>query len=185
MSGYVAERRDPRKTAGGLLPLVVALVAASLACWWLLGAPTSVRGDHRLVLSISVGSASSEQAAAGPACAEIQVGQVFPVDVRVENVTDLRVFELRVTYDSSVLSLEEADFDHFLVSTPPHGQIFPSFFLEETADSYFLAAADQKGSADSGSGVLARLQMRAISEGMSVIGIQTEPTVYGPRLQNA
>ena len=184
MSGYVTERRYPRKTAGGRLPLVAALVSASLACWLMLGAPTSARGDHGPILSISVGSASSQQAAAGPACAEIQVGEVFPVDVRVENVLELRVFELRVTYDSSVLSLEEADFDHFLVSTPPFGQIFPSFFLEEKAGRYFLAAANSQGSPDTGSGVLARLQMRAIGEGMGEIGIQTEPTVFGPRLQN-
>lgn len=144
--------------------------------------PSAGAASEDITLSVHVGSASSPLAPAGAACAELQVGQEFPVDVRVDNVHDLIAWELRVSYDSTIVTLEEADFEHFLVSTPPNGQIFPSLFEAETDNSHFLAAAETRGSADSGSGVLVRLRMRAVGVGTSEISIRTDPTVYGPRL---
>lgn len=164
--------------------LVFPALATALAVIVALSGGAAGAESDDVALTVQVGNTGSQPAPAGVSCAEVSVGQIFPVDLRVENADNLIAYELRVTYDSSVLFLEEADFDHFLVSTPPYGQIFPSLFEAETADSYFLAAAETRGTADSGSGVLARLQMRAITEGVSEIGIQTEPAVYGPRLTN-
>lgn len=157
---------------------VVAAVALGLA----IGNPTAGAADGEIVLDVRVGTAGPQLALAESACAEIQIGQVFLVDVRVENVDDLIAFELSISYDGTILAMESANFEHFLVSTSPNGQIFPSLFEPESADSYFLAAANTQGSPDSGSGVLARLEMRAIGEGTSEISIQTDPTVFGPRL---
>ncbi len=164
--------------------LVFPALATALAVIIALSAGAAGAESDDVALTVQVGNTGSQPAPAGVSCAEVSVGQVFTVDLRVENADNLIAYELRVTYDSSVLSLEKADFNHFLVSTPPYGQVFPSLFVAETADSHFLAAAETRGTADSGSGVLARLQMRAITEGMSEIGIQTKPAVYGPRLTN-
>jgi len=160
------------------------VLLAALGIGFAIGSPPTGAANGSMSLSIRVG-ASSQVAAASAVCAEILVGEEFPVDVRVENVQNLMAYELRVTYDSAVLSLEEADYNQFLVSTPPNGAIFPSLFEQETAGSYFLAAAETRGGADSGSGVLARLKMRAIGPGVSEISIQTEPAVYGPRLADS
>ena len=116
----------------------LALVSA-LALFFAVTAPTTGAASEEVVLTISLGGTGLQLSTTGSACAELQVGQVFPVDVRVENVDDLMAYELRVIYDGTVLALEEADFEHFLVSTPPNGQIFPSLFEAESADSYFLA----------------------------------------------
>ena len=181
-------RRDRWFTSLGIAGKTNVLLAMAVALVLVIaiGSQSAGAAGDDVILTIQVGDEGSAPTAAGHlSCAEVSVGDVFPVNVWVENVSELKAYELRVTYDSSVLSLEDVDFDHFLLSTPPDGQIFPSLFEWETADSYFLAAAETRGSADSGSGALARLQMRAIGKGMGEIGIQTDPAVYGPRLTNS
>lgn len=114
-------------------------------------------------------------------CASHDVGDEFTVDLIVNNVSDLRTFELRVEYDEDILSVVGADFNQFLISTPPNGSIFPALQEVERPGRYFLAAVEVQGSADSGSGVIARVTFEALDDGVSPIEIAGS-SPFGPRL---
>ena len=66
-------------------------------------------------------------------CASYDRGDQFQVDVFVNNVESLRSWELRVDYNADVVTLLSADYNHFLVSTPPGGQVFPSLLDQESS----------------------------------------------------
>ncbi len=113
-------------------------------------------------------------------CIEVDVGDEFTIDIFVSNAQALTAWELRVNYNPDLVAIEEADFNHFLVSQG--GNIFPSLFEHESAGRHFLAAVDIKGPAESGSGTLARLRLRGLNEGVSSISIARTPSYFGPRL---
>lgn len=127
---------------------------------------------------------ASRVAAVHP-CTEVAVGDVFTADIWVSNVQKLMAWELRLDYDSSLVNLENADFNQFLVSTAPAGSIFPSLMDAETPNRYFLAAAEFNGTPDSGSGVLARLSLKAVGKGLGTVSIAASPSYLGPRLTAA
>jgi len=118
-------------------------------------------------------------------CASYEVGDQFPVDIIVNNVANLRSFELRVDYDEDILSVLAVDFAQFLVSTPPGGNVFPTLNEVEVPGRYFLAAAELQGTPDTGSGVLVKVTFEAIGEGISPVEVADSPAYAGPRLSGA
>lgn len=166
------------------MTFLLALIAA-LAFGLALGGRSVSAQEDDVFLAIRVGSSNSQLTSVGSACAEIQIGEEFPVDVYIDNVSGLRSFEIRVTYDDSVLAMESADFQHFLLSTPPSGQVLPALFESEAPNRYYLGAAEINGTPDSGSGVLARLTMTAVGAGIGDIGISAAPSIFGPQLSDA
>ena len=121
-------------------------------------------------------------------CVEVQVGDLFPLDVFVRDAHELRAFELRFDFDPGIIQIVDPGFNMFLLSTAPVGKIFPSLFEVDNISAghpYFLAAAEFRGTPDSGSGVLARLTMEALAPGRSPVTIVTEPSFFSPRLTDA
>ncbi len=115
-------------------------------------------------------------------CAAVNVGDRFTVDIFARDVQRLEAWELRFAYDHRVVEVVDHDYGMFLLSTAPGGSIFPSLFDTETPDRYFLAAAEFSGTADSGSGVLARITLHAVAHGMSPAQVVVDPGYFAPNL---
>jgi Cohesin domain len=160
----------------------IAGIAAALVTS--LGEAGRTSAETSSMLGFDVRPDSNEPASLGrlETCASADMGETFSVDVFVNNVSDLTKWELRVGYDARVLQLQEANYNFFLGSTPPGGNIFPTLFDAESDGRYFLAAAEVQGAPDSGSGVLARLTLKAVGEGDSDLSIVHSPAVLGPQL---
>jgi hypothetical protein len=114
-------------------------------------------------------------------CTEVQPGDDFAADLVVTNLDSLKAWELRVQFDPAVVSLESADYNFFLGKTGGH--IFP-LFEQEKPGQMFLAAAEAQFQ-HSGSGILARLHLKALASGASSLTIMSSPTYFSPRLTDA
>ena len=132
------------------------------------------------MIGIDVIPDTNQPSSLGELCASADSGDLFAVDVFINNVDALTKWEARVEYDSDVLSLEEVDYNHFLVGSG--GSVFPSLFELESDGRHFMAAAEFQTAPDSGSGTLARLTMRAVDEGRTTIRVVNTPGYLGPQL---
>ena len=164
--------------AASLLGLASALAALGLI--FTVGRQASAAGD--VMIGIDMTPGASESSAGIATCAAVQPGDTFDADVFISNAQSLVEFELRVDFNPDVVSLESADYGYFL--TQSGGQILGPLFDTEKPGRKFLAASEPSHP-DSGSGVLARLHLLALSEGTSPLTITSTPTVYGPRLYAA
>ncbi|MBI2914196.1 MAG: hypothetical protein HYY03_09805 [Chloroflexi bacterium] len=149
--------------------------------------PAAGRAQGATTLGVDVVADTNSAASLGTpqSCLEVSVGDSFPVDIYITNAQGLRAWELRFGFDHNVLQIVDQDYSKFLLSTDPKGSIFPSLFVGETADRYFLAAHEFRGTPDTGSGVLARLTMQAVAHGKSPVKIVIDPSYFRPRLTDA
>ena len=183
------EKIDPmtlKKTEGAVSPLP----EVAGACFrGINGRPSRGAGKHpggeaqsSSMIGIDVIPDTNQPSSLGEleTCASADSGDLFAVDVFINNVDALTKWEARVEYDSDVLSLEEVDYNHFLVGSG--GSVFPSLFELESDGRHFMAAAEFQTAPDSGSGTLARLTMRAVDEGRTTIRVVNTPGYLGPQL---
>ena len=106
-------------------------------------------------------------------CKRVEVGDTFAIDVYITDVTGLQGWELRLNFDSLLLTLTGEDTQYILNGFP--------LADKESAGQYFFGVA---GTAPvSGSGVLVRITFQAVSNGSSALHIRTDAP-YAPRLNN-
>jgi hypothetical protein len=169
-------REGGRHATAFLLGLASAFAALGLILT--AGRQASAAGDVMIGINMTPG----ESPAGIATCAAVQPGDTFYADIFISNAQSLVAWELRVDFNPNVVSIQSADYGFFL--TQSGGQILGSLFDEEKPGRKFLAASEPSHP-DSGSGVLARLQLLAVSAGTSPLTITSAPTVYGPRLTAA
>lgn len=107
-------------------------------------------------------------------CAAASNGETFNLDVVIKGVQNLLAWEALVTYDPSILRVDDRNVKLFL-NGDGGSQVFDSSQqTPNTTGSYGVAAVDQSDPVkpDSGDGVLVRLTMTAIGTGTSVISLQ-------------
>lgn len=106
-------------------------------------------------------------------CASAQEGDTFDIDLVIENVTDLLAWELLISYDPDVLEIRDKDATLFLGANSGSDVIDLSEATPDGNGLYLLQSFDaaEPDSPDSGSGVLARLQLKAIGSGISPLTI--------------
>lgn len=159
-------------------------LSAALLLWLMASASVSSQSTMMLGVDVSPGANHASSVGAIETCVSHDVGDEFAIDVFVNNVIGLTSFDLRLAYDSDVVQVTDADFNFFLVSTPPGGNVFPILFESELPGRQFIAAAEFQGPADSGSGVLARVSLAAVGKGTSDVSVVTSPVVLGPLLSS-
>ncbi len=123
-------------------------------------------------------------------CTAVSVGDIFPMDVFVDNVNDLLAWEVYVQYDRSYLEILDRDVALFLESATNSNVVNVSDPLPSHSGLYRLAAADiaTPAALESGSGVLARLTFQAKTRGSTPVSLAyldyDDDGVYdvGPRL---
>ena len=169
------------------MPFALPLLLALFLTAGLLLDPNSASAEGPTSLGLDLASDGNTGTFVGDVqnCLNVDLGDFFPLDVFVKNAHSVRAWELRFAFDNQLLRIVDHDFEHFLLSTAPSGSIFPSLFEVERSNRYFLAAAEFRGTPDSGSGVLVRLTMEAIAPGRSPVIVVTEPSFLAPRLTDA
>ena len=139
-----------RKLSGPRMPAVIGLVALCLVL-----APVSgVKGQTSATLSFS------------PATATLYLNAVntIELDLQISGAVDLQGFELTLTYDPEVVSLD---------SWAQGGMLSPTavFVNTHTPGSLRLAIVQLGGTPPSGDGTLLRLSFRGVGVGTSAIQI--------------
>jgi len=106
-------------------------------------------------------------------CVSVSEGSTFQVDIFVTDVTDLLAWETNLTYDVKVIDILDRDVMMFQ-DADPGSQVFDaSEGLPDLDGWYRVAAADiaEPPTPERGSGVLARLSLKAVAPGISSISL--------------
>ena len=106
-------------------------------------------------------------------CAAADVGDVFTVDVVIEDVEDLLAFESTIAYDPEVLSVADRDVELFLDSEDGSQVVDTSAQVPDDSGQYTAGGVDTADplSPESGSGILVRLTMEAVADGTSTLSV--------------
>ncbi|MDP2949127.1 MAG: cohesin domain-containing protein [Chloroflexota bacterium] len=153
-----------------VMALVGLLLTLTLVAWGALGGS---RADAQGGLEVGVDANPSGNSATSlgsiESCISVRNGETFSVDIFVANVKDLLGWEAYFVYDPSILQVVGRNVRMFQASSPGSNLFDASEGLPDDDGRYRLGAADiaEPPSPDSGSGVLARLTLKALSAGVS------------------
>lgn len=121
-------------------------------------------------------------------CVRVDAGETVDISLYISDVSELLAWEIYFAYDRHLLEVIGRDVRVFL-SEGPNSNVFDfSDPVPNSTGVYRLAAADVAlgGFAESGSGRLATITLRAIAEGISPAAIYRSETLpLGPRLTAA
>ena len=106
-------------------------------------------------------------------CRAVANRETFEVDLLINDVEELLAWQGYFTFDPSVLNLTAVDVELFQAANENSSIVDLSpQSLPDTDGSFFIAAADVGDRAeDRGSGVLARLTLKAVGSGTSAIAL--------------
>lgn len=125
-------------------------------------------------LAVDAGIEGNEPDAVGPIedCFQADAGDEFQMDVVVENITDLLAWQIYLTYDPAVLTVTDHDVKLFQQANAGSAVFDLSAAVPDNSGRHSLAAFDSADppQPDSGSGVLARVTLRAVGEGGTEVG---------------
>jgi len=125
----------------------------------------------RTSIGVDANPADSTATSLGPidSCVSVSTGDTFDVDIFVTDVTDLLAWEVYFVYDSSIVNIVDHDVEMFQAGNEGSNIFDLSDALPDLDALYQLAAADlaDPPAPDSGSGVLARLTLKAVGPGIS------------------
>jgi hypothetical protein len=150
----------------------IALLALGLALMGLiqLSAPALAQG---LELGIDADPAGNDATTLGPInpCISVRTGDTFTIDIFIQDVKDLLAWELYVGYDPAIVEISKRDVRLFQAANSGSAVFDVSETLPDSDGLYRLAAADTSDPPmpDSGSGVLARLTLKAVAAGISPV----------------
>ena len=169
------------RAGAGLLLLTGALIASAAA------PGTAGRGARTVVAALGPASLSIAN------CTEVDAGDTFDLEVRVNDVSDLVAWEVYFAYDPAVLEVIGKDVRLFLAQSPNSNVFDFSDPVPNSDGLYRLGAADlgMGKTTESGSGALTRLTLRAKAKGVSPAAIYRRdvngdtvidlgPTLTGP-----
>jgi hypothetical protein len=106
-------------------------------------------------------------------CAAAEVGDVFDVDVVVQDIDDLLAFEVPLSYNQDVLKVTDRNVRLFLEASG--GQAFDGSSQTPNDDGAYVSAAVDTSdplSPESGTGVLVRITMEAVAAGNSALTLE-------------
>lgn len=115
---------------------------------------------------VEVKAQSGTQAAISPPAATIPVGSTTTVGVNIYGGEDLNAFDLTITYDPAVVSLESYSAGNYMSN-------LVRFFENKTADSLRVAYVQLDTPGANGDGLLLSLVFKGLVTGSSPITIQS------------
>ncbi len=126
-----------------------------------------------LTLAVDVDPAGNTATSVGTIedCVSVDVDSTFGVDIAVMNVANLLAWEATFVYDSAVLEVVGADVSLFQAANAGSSVIDASEPLPDADGRFFVGGIESGSALDSGSGVLARLTLRAIGPGISAASL--------------
>ena len=101
-------------------------------------------------------------------CVSVSPSATFYVDLFVKNVADLRGFEAQISFNDSLLQVTSRDVQYLLAATPGSSVFdFSDPTSPPSGSRYLFSASDSLHFPETGSGVLGRLGITALSSGTS------------------
>ena len=102
-------------------------------------------------------------------CVQVKTGDTFEVNILVADVTDILAWDVLYAYNSKVVEVTDRDVRQIIEALPNSNVFDLSDPVPNSVGSYRMGAADTGGTdaAESGSGTLATLTLRAKSAGLS------------------
>jgi len=150
--------------------LAGALLAAAMLAAVILHGGESM-AQTRTSIGIDANPAERTATSLGPidSCVSVSTGDTFDVAIFVTDVTDLLAWEVYFVYDGSIVNIVDHDVEMFQAGNEGSNIFDLSEVLPDLDALYQLAAADlaDPPAPDSGSGVLARLTLKAVGPGIS------------------
>jgi hypothetical protein len=124
-----------------------------------------------IAIGIDADPAGNTATSLGPidSCVSVSNGETFQVDLFVTDVVDLLAWEAYFAYDMTIVNVLDRDVEMFQAANPGSNMFDVSESLPDIDGWYRVAAADlaEPPAPDSGSGVLARLTLKAVGPGVS------------------
>ncbi len=160
--------------SGGVLAVALLLLAAGLPSNG--GLPAAAAGNTANAVRIDADPSGNTATSLGgiQTCRQVTTGDTFEVDLIIEDATNLLAFDTALAYDRTVLKVTGRDVNFFL-GTAPGSQVRDESDATPDSDGYYgLRAVDQSHdpvSAETGSGVLARVTFQATSPGLSTLSV--------------
>jgi len=143
-----------------LLALVFAVAAAALQT-----SASMAEGPILLGADANISGNSATSLGTIDGCVSVNTGDTVDLDIFVSDVDELIHWELYLKFDPSNLEVAGADMHMFLDTNSRSSVTTQSIPLSH--GQHFLGAADLRDAPESGSGVLARLTLRAKAPGLS------------------
>jgi hypothetical protein len=102
-------------------------------------------------------------------CISLATSDTFDIDIFITDVVDLLSWEMYFQYNGSVVNITGVNVQMFQAANPGSNVFNASHSPPDTDGVFYVSAAELGGDAavDSGSGVLARLSLRAVGPGVS------------------
>jgi hypothetical protein len=154
--------------------LAGAVLALAAAAGGLLATGYS-SAQEAVTIGVDAESAGNTATSLGPIdpCVSVNVGDTFQVDIFVTNVADLLAWETYLVYDGSIIDLISRDVMMFQAANAGSKVFDVSEGLPDIDSHYRIAAVDlaDPPALDSGSGVLARLTLKAVGPGVSQLSL--------------
>jgi hypothetical protein len=169
-----------RPALTGTLVLSVAALIVAFA----LVAPARAQEGPTLAIDANAEGNTADALAQRDVCIEAATGDTFQVDITAENVTQLSAWEAYMELDTSIVHVLERDVQ-LLLATPPGANPFniSESVPEGEGDDgrYRVGAANisEEPIGVDGSGVLARLTLRAAGPGVTRLSVQPIQTSVG------
>jgi hypothetical protein len=167
--------------------LAASFLAAALGGWILAGGEEATQASPGVIIGVDADPDGNTATSLGSIEASITVacGETFEMDLFIQDVTDLLAWSVYLEYDPSVLRIEGQDVQMFQAANAGSDVRDRSLGDPALADGwgggyYDVAAADvaEPATPDSGSGVLARLTLAAVGNGISSTELK-DPRLWG------
>jgi hypothetical protein len=172
LRGLAIERTALVKTivATAVLPVLVGLAAA---IW----SPAIGTGQQGLSIGVDADPAGNTATSLGSidSCVRVSKGDTFNIDLFITDVDELLGWEVYLSFDGDVVNVIDRDVKLFQAANANSDVFDASESLPSSGGLYRMGAADigQPLSPDSGSGVLARLTLKAVGAGLSPATVTT------------
>jgi len=131
--------------------------------------------QEAVTIGVDVEPAGNTVTSLGPidACISVSIGDTFQADIFVTDVADLLAWEAYFSYDMTVIKITDRDVMMFQAANPGSNMFDVSEGLPDIDGYYRVAAVDlaDPPAPDSGSGVLARLTLKAVGPGVSPLSL--------------
>ena len=153
--------------------LLAAIISLAGVSWLSRDRPAGAQGETAMGIDANPSANTATSLGEIQSCVAAAPGEGFAVDIYVKEVTELLAWEVYVEYDAQLVEVADRDVDQFLGANAGSNVYDVSERLPDSDGLYRVAAADTSDppTPDSGSGVLARLTLRARAPGTGVLGI--------------
>jgi len=157
-----------RKTLWALAAVAL-LAAVGLVGWAARSEQESTQASPGFSVGVDVDASGNGATSLGgiDASRTVPCGEAFDIDIYVTDAPELQVWNVTFQYDPEILGIYERDVQMFLAASPGSDVDDLSNGDPGWSGSYDLLASDRANAPESGSGVLARLKVRALAPGVT------------------